>query len=91
MHLLGSLDDASAAVEAVWNRLPFIGHLDHVASVQNTVAEQVVELQPRTVDGPVVDTLGVQQMVALGGEDGQVLDITPGQVTAGEGQRKQLT
>ena len=49
-----SFDGSSLAVPALADARPVASHVDHVAGVQNSVAEEMVELEPGAVDGPVV-------------------------------------
>ena len=64
-------------MEAVGHALPVPGQVDHVASVEHAVAEEVVELEPGAVDGPVVLAVRVVQVVTFGGEYCQMLHVTP--------------
>jgi len=49
-----SSDGPGLAVPALADARPVAGHVDHVSGVQHSVAEEMVELQPGAVDGPVV-------------------------------------
>lgn len=60
-----------------WYRLPLLGKSYHCPSVQDTKAEEVVELEANSVHGPVEPSLGVVQRVALGGEHREMLDVAP--------------
>ena len=61
---------------------PVPGQVHHVSRIQNSVSKQVVELESGSVDGPVVFSVRVEQVVPLGGEDGQVLHVSPCQLAA---------
>lgn len=58
---------------------PSFGQGDHRPSVQDSEAEEVVELQADSVHCPLEASLGVKERVPFGREDGQVLDIPPRQ------------
>ena len=73
---------SSLAVVPSWNRLPLLGEGHHGAGVEDPEAEQVVKLKPDPVHGPVEAALGVVERVPLGGQHGQVLHVTPGQLSA---------
>ena len=59
-----------------------MGHLHHVPCIQYTIAKQVVELQSSAVILPEVLEVRIKQAVSFGGQDSQVLDVSPGQVAA---------
>ena len=61
--------------------LPLLREGHHRASVEHAKAEEVVELEADAVHGPVEAALRVVQRVPLGGQYGQVLHVTPGQLS----------
>jgi len=64
-YLLVSPDGSSLAVPALSDTCPVVSHVHHVASIKHSVAEQMVELEPCTVDRPVVTSLRVVEVVAF--------------------------
>lgn len=73
---------ASLAVVPRRHGPPLLGQRHHRARIQDAEAEQMVELEPDAVHGPVEAALGVEQRVALGGEHRQVLDVPPSELGA---------
>lgn len=80
----GCLVDPGLAVVPRRDSHPVPSQSHHGARVQHTEAEEMVEFQTNAVHVPVVAVLGVEEGVPLAGEDRQVLDVSPGQVGAGE-------
>lgn len=80
-NLLRFLNGSSYTVETLWYGFPVLGHFHHAPSVQHPVPKQVVELEAHTIPPPLVDF--VVELVSLGGQDGQVLHVSPCQVRAG--------
>jgi len=75
--VLVSSDGSSLAVPAFSNARPVASHVHHVASVKYPVAEQMVELEAGAVDGPVVTSLGIVEMIAFRCEHSQMLYVAP--------------
>ena len=71
-------------MEPLGQPLPLVGQVHHGGRVQNAEAEEVVELQAGPIQLPLVHAVGVVQRVALGRQDGQVLDVSPRQVLAAD-------
>ena len=82
LYSLRSLCSACSTVVSVRHRLPVSGQIHHIPGIQHSVAKQVVELQACAIDGPVVFSMGVVQMVPLGGENCQMLHVSPGEPRA---------
>jgi len=77
--LLVSSDGASLAVPSFADARPVARQVDHVAGVEHSVAEQMVELEPGAVDGPVVARLGVVEVIAFRRQHRQMLHVAPAQ------------
>jgi len=82
---LGLLNGSGDTVETLGHSFPVLGHLHHAPSIQHTVAKQVVELEAHAVPPPLVNL--VMELVPLGGQDRQVLHVSPSEVRAGADQR----
>ena len=67
------------------NRLPLPGQGHHGPRVQHPEPKQVVVLQANAVHAPAEAALSVEQGVAFGGEDREVLYVPPGELGAGGG------
>ena len=80
IHSPGSVPLGSRAVESLRDGIPLLGESDHGAGIQDTKTEQVVELQTDAVALPLV--VLVVELVLVGRKDGQVLNVTPGQLRA---------
>lgn len=76
-------------MESLRNSLPVFCHLNHGSCIQDTVAKQVVELQPNAVPAPPVNL--IMELVPLGGEHCQMLHVSPCQMQAVEEQHEKQT
>ena len=75
-----SSDGSSLAVPALSDARPVASHVDHVAGVKDSVTEEMIELESCAVDGPVVTSFRVVEMVTFRRENCEVLNVTPCQM-----------
>jgi len=65
---------------AVRGGVPLTRHVHYVSGVQDSVAEEMVELQSSSVYCPLVFAARVKEVITFGGQHGQVLNVTPSQL-----------
>ena len=75
--LLVSSDCSSLTMPAFSDGRPVTCHVDHVSSIQHTISKQMVELQAGAINGPVVTSLRVVEMVAFRRQHRQMLNVSP--------------
>jgi len=73
-------DDASLAMPAFADTRPVTRHVDHITGVEHSVTKQVVELKSGSIDGPVVTSLWVVEVVTFRCQYSQVLNVAPCQL-----------
>ena len=88
LRLPGLVGFAAVAVVALRHRLPLLGHGDHGAGVQHSVAEEVVEFEAHAVHLPLEVALGVVEGIAFGRQYGEMLNVAPGEISAEKKTRR---
>ena len=68
---------SSLAVPALPDAGPVTRHVNHIAGIKHSVAEQVVKLEACSVDRPVVNRLRVVEMIAFRRQHCEMLHVSP--------------